>query len=78
MARSKFKKLNMRDFWRGLLFSTGPVFLLELWKVLNGGHIPITWVEWEPICSYSLAAMVLYLSVNFFQNSKGKFKKELK
>jgi hypothetical protein len=76
--RSKYKKLNMRDFWRGLIFSIGPVFLAELYKALNTGTIPDTWAAWEPICSYSLAALVLYLSVNFFQNSKGKFKKEPK
>ena len=75
MKRSNFLNLNWADLGKGLLIAFLTALLGGLLEPLKAGQIPTTWLAFQPIFEFSLAAAVSYLLKNLFTNSEGQIMK---
>ena len=70
--RSKFLKLNRRDFINGLIITVFCAFITGFYQLIaNGGTL--NWVTIKPVVIASIGAGVSYLTKNLLSNSKGEF-----
>jgi inner membrane protein involved in colicin E2 resistance len=70
--RSKFLKLNLRDFLKGLLYAVVAAVLTTADQAVLAGA-PLDLVLLKKVGLVALATILAYLSANIFQNSEGKF-----
>jgi hypothetical protein len=70
--RSKFLRLNSRDFINGLIISIFCAFITGAYQIIaNGGTI--NWLTVKPVVIAAIGAGVSYLTKNLLSNSKGEF-----
>jgi len=78
MAQAKFMKLQISDFWKGLLITIGTAIGTALIKYLDSGQFPATWGDWKMILFPALSAGIIYILKNLITNTKGKLLKKEK
>jgi hypothetical protein len=72
MMRSKFLKLNRRDFINGLIVAMFCTFITGFYQLIaNGGTI--NWITMKPVVIAAIGSGVAYLTKNLLSNSKGQF-----
>lgn len=70
--RSKFLRLNSRDFVKGLIVTAICTLVTGSYQlVANGGDI--NWVTVKPVVIAAIGSAVSYLTKNLLTNSKGEF-----
>lgn len=75
--RSRFLKINIRDFVRGLIFSGFSSFIMALQELIQNNFVFFTWEEFRPVMGAALSSIIGYLFTKLFSNSEGRiFKKE--
>jgi hypothetical protein len=72
--RSKFLRLNSRDFIKGLIVVVICSFITGLYQVIANGGI-VNWLTMKPVIIAVAGAAVSYLTKNLLTNSKGDFMK---
>jgi hypothetical protein len=72
--RSKFLRLNSRDFIKGLIVVIFCTFLTGFYQLIaNGGMV--NWITIKPVVIAAIGSGVSYLTKNLLTNSKGQFMK---
>jgi hypothetical protein len=70
--RSKYLRLNSRDFIKGLIVVIFCTFLTGFYQLIaNGGTI--NWITMKPVIIAAIGSGVSYLTKNLLTNSKGQF-----
>ena len=70
--RSKFLRLNRRDFIKGIIVVIFCTFLTGFYQLIaNEGTI--NWVILKPVVIAAIGSGVSYLTKNLLTNSKGEF-----
>lgn len=72
--RSKFLRLNTRDFVKGLIVVIFCTFITGFYQLIANGGI-INWITIKPVVIAAIGAGVSYLTKNLLTNSKGQFMK---
>ena len=72
MKKSKFMKLDARDFLKGLLVAVLTALLTGLYQLLQAGG-DLTWLAMKPVVMASAAAGLSYLIKNLLSNSEDQF-----
>ena len=76
VMRSKFLKLNAKDFFRGLLIAMVAAMINGLINVLDNGAV-FTWVTIKPVLIAGVSAALSYLLKCLATNSQDQmFKRE--
>lgn len=70
--RSKFLRLNTRDFIKGLIVVMFCTFLTGFYQLLANGGV-INWITIKPVVIAAIGSGVSYLTKNLLTNSKGQF-----
>ncbi len=70
--RSKFLRLNGRDFIKGLIVVMFCTFLTGFYQLLANGGV-INWITIRPVVIAAIGSGVSYLTKNLLTNSKGQF-----
>lgn len=70
--RSKFLKLNSRDFIKGLIVTIICAFITGLYHVI-ANNFSISWVSLKPVVIAAIGAGISYLTKNILTNSNGDF-----
>jgi hypothetical protein len=70
--RSKFLRLNTRDFIRGLIIVVICAFITGVYQLLANGFA-VNWVTVKPVVIAAVGAGISYLTKNLLSNSKGDF-----
>jgi hypothetical protein len=70
--KSKFLKLNSRDFINGLIIVVFCTFLTGFYQVIANGGV-INWITIKPVVIAAIGSGVSYLTKNLLTNSKGQF-----
>ena len=70
--RSKFLRLNPRDFIKGLIITVICTLITGLYQVIASGFI-INWVTLKPVVIAAAGAGISYLTKNLLTNSNGDF-----
>lgn len=72
--KSKFLKLNLKDFFKGLLLAIITTFVSTSVNLINTlistGIFDLSWSVFKPGISIAILAAVSYLIKNLFTNSK--------
>ena len=70
--RSKFLRLNTRDFIKDLIVVTICTLIAVVYQLIaNGGTV--NWITLKPVVIAALGSAVSYLTKNLLTNSKGDF-----
>ena len=77
MGKSKFLKLNGRDFWRGLIVSGLTAGVTALTTALTTATT-FTDFNWQGVLLAASGGFSAYISLNIFTNSVGKVGKDEK
>jgi hypothetical protein len=72
--KSKFLRLNTRDFVKGLIIIVICTFITGLYQLIANGGI-INWLTLKPVVIAAVGAGLSYLTKNLLSNSKGDFMK---
>jgi len=72
--RSKFLRLNTRDFIRGLIVVIICTFITGVYQVVANGFT-VNWLTIKPVVIAAVGAGLSYLTKNLLSNSKGDFLK---
>jgi len=72
--RSKFLRLNTRDFIRGLIVVVICTFITGVYQLLANGFT-VNWLTIKPVVIAAVGAGISYLTKNLLSNSKGDFMK---
>ncbi len=72
--KSKFLRLDTRDFINGLIISVFCAFITGFYQLIAGGGV-INWLSMKPVIIAAIGAGVSYLTKNLLTNSKGQFMK---
>jgi hypothetical protein len=70
--RSRFLRLNSRDFINGLIVVIFCTFITGFYQLIANGGI-INWQTIKPVVIAAIGSGVSYLTKNLLTNSKGKF-----
>jgi hypothetical protein len=70
--RSKYLKLNTRDFINGIIVAIICTFLTGFYQLIANGGL-INWVTLKPVVIAAIGSGVAYLTKNLLSNSKGQF-----
>jgi len=70
--RSKFFRLNSRDFIKGLIVTIICTFITGLYQLIASGFI-LNWITLKPVVIAAVGAGVSYLTKNLLTNSDGDF-----
>ncbi|MCX6255440.1 MAG: hypothetical protein NTV31_13305 [Bacteroidia bacterium] len=72
--KSKFLRLNRRDFINGLIVVVICTFITGLYQLIaNGGTV--NWLTVKPVVIAAIGSAVSYMTKNLLTNSKGDFMK---
>jgi hypothetical protein len=70
--RSKFLRLNSRDFIKGLIVVVFCTLITGFYQLIaNGGNV--NWVTLKPVVIAAIGSGLSYLTKNLLTNSKGEF-----
>ena len=72
--RSKFLRLNTRDFFKGLIVVVICTFITGLYQLIASGGT-INWLTVKPVIIAAIGSAVSYLTKNLLTNSGGDFMK---
>jgi uncharacterized membrane protein len=72
--RSKFLKLNSRDFINGLIVAMFCTFITGFYQLIANDGV-INWLTIKPVVIAAIGSGVSYLTKNLLTNSKGQFMK---
>jgi len=72
--RSKFLRLNTRDFIKGLIVVVICTIITGIYQVIANG-LTISWLTIKPIVIAAIGSAVSYITKNLLTNSKGVFMK---
>jgi hypothetical protein len=72
--RSKFLRLNSRDFIKGIIVAIFCTFITGLYQLIANGGV-INWLTIKPVVIAAIGSGVAYLTKNLLTNSKGQFMK---
>jgi hypothetical protein len=70
--RSKYLKLNTRDFVNGIIVAILCTFITGFYQLIANGGL-INWVTLKPVVIAAIGSGVAYLTKNLLSNSKGQF-----
>jgi hypothetical protein len=70
--RSKFLRLNTRDFINGLIVAIFCTFITGFYQLIANGGV-INWITIKPVVIAAIGSGVSYLTKNLLTNSKGEF-----
>lgn len=70
--RSKFLRLNTRDFIKGIIVVIICTFLTGIYELIANGGV-VNWLTIKPIVVAAVGAGISYLTKNLLSNSKGDF-----
>lgn len=70
--RSKFLRLNSRDFIKGLIVVMFCTFLTGFYQLIANGGV-INWITIRPVVIAAIGSGVSYLTKNLLTNSTGQF-----
>jgi hypothetical protein len=70
--RSKYLKLNTRDFINGIIVAIICTFITGFYQLVANGGL-INWVTLKPVVIAAIGSGVAYLTKNLLSNSKGQF-----
>ena len=72
--RSKFLRLNTRDFIKGMIVVVICTFVTGIYQLIaNGGDI--NWITVKPVVIAAAGSAISYLTKNLLSNSEGDFMK---
>jgi uncharacterized membrane protein len=72
--RSKYLKLNTRDFINGIIVAIICTFITGFYQLIANGGV-INWLTVRPVVIAAIGSGVAYLTKNLLTNSKGQFMK---
>ncbi len=72
--RSKFLRLNTRDFIKGLIVVVICTIITGIYQIIANG-LTISWLTIKPIVIAAIGSAVSYITKNLLTNSKGVFMK---
>jgi hypothetical protein len=72
--RSKFLKLNRRDFIKGIIVAIFCTFITGFYQLIANGGV-INWLTIKPVVIAAVGSGIAYLTKNLLTNSKGQFMK---
>ena len=72
--KSKFLKLNTRDFINGLIVAMFCTFITGFYQLIANEGV-INWLTIKPVVIAAIGSGVSYLTKNLLTNSKGQFMK---
>ncbi len=70
--RSKFFRLNTRDFTKGLIVTVICAFITGFYQLIANGFT-VNWITMKPVVIAAIGAGVSYLTKNLLTNSNGDF-----
>jgi hypothetical protein len=70
--RSKFLRLNSRDFIKGLIVVMFCTLITGFYQLIANGGV-INWQTIKPVVIAAVGSGVSYLTKNLLTNSKGEF-----
>jgi hypothetical protein len=70
--RSKFLRLNSRDFIKGLIVVMFCTFITGLYQLIANEGV-INWITIKPVVIAAIGSGISYLTKNLLTNSKGEF-----
>lgn len=70
--RSKFLRLNSRDFIKGIIVTVICTFITGLYQLIASGFT-VDWVTIKPVVIAAIGAGVSYLTKNLLTNTNGDF-----
>jgi len=71
--KSGFGKLNVQDFFRGLIIAVLTALVTFLYNTMESGELVF---NWKQIATTSLTAALAYIIKNYLSNSEGAFLKK--
>jgi len=71
--KSGFGKLNVQDFFRGLIIAVITALVTFLYNTMDSGELIF---NWKQIATTSLTAALAYIIKNYLSNSEGTFLKK--
>jgi len=71
--KSGFGKLNVQDFFRGLIIAVITALVTFLYNTMDSGELIF---NWKQIATTSLTAAFAYIIKNYLSNSEGTFLKK--
>ncbi|MBA4322851.1 MAG: hypothetical protein C0408_08555 [Odoribacter sp.] len=72
--RSKFLRLNSRDFIKGLIVVVICTFITGIYELIANEGV-VNWLTIKPVIIAAIGSAVSYLTKNLLTNSKGDFMK---
>jgi hypothetical protein len=72
--RSKFLKLNRKDFIKGIIVAIFCTFITGFYQLIANGGV-INWITIKPVVIAAIGSGIAYLTKNLLTNSKGQFMK---
>ena len=76
MKKSKFGKLNLSDFWKGLIVAVLMAVATGVYTSVEAGRFPSTWADWKVILLAGVGAGLAYVMKNLVTNSQGGIAKK--
>ena len=76
MKKSKFGKLNLSDFWKGLIVAVLMAVATGLYTSVEAGQFPASWNDWKVILLAGVGAGLAYILKNLVTNSQGGIAKK--
>jgi hypothetical protein len=71
--KSGFAKLNIEDFFKGLIVAVLSALVTFLYNTMDSGEVVL---NWKMIATTSLSAALAYIIKNYLTNDEGKFLKK--
>jgi uncharacterized MnhB-related membrane protein len=71
--KSGFAKLNIEDFFKGLIVAVLSALVTFLYNTMESGEVVL---NWKMIGTTSLTAALAYIIKNYLSNDEGKFLKK--
>jgi hypothetical protein len=72
--RSKFLRLNTRDFIKGIIVTIICTFITGFYEIIANEGV-INWLTIKPVIIAAVGSGISYLTKNLLSNSKGYFLK---
>jgi hypothetical protein len=72
--KSKFLRLDSRDFFKGLIVVVICTIITGIYQVIVSGGV-INWLTLKPVAIAALGSAISYLTKNLLTNSRGDFMK---
>ena len=72
--RSKFLRLDSRDFFKGLIVVIICTFITGLYQIIASGGL-LNWFSIKPVVIAVVGSAISYLTKNLLTNSRGDFMK---